>query len=546
MVAGTLAGCLPHRGRGVHWNLISPLGSTEIHEVVSVAVDPTDPNVIYAGTWHLPWKTTDGGENWVNIKNGIIDDSDVFSIIIDPKAPDTVFASACSGIYKSMNGGARFEKVQGIPKEARRTRKLTQDPLNLQTVYAGTTEGLYRTTNGGREWAPLTGPDTIVNDVFIDPSNDQHVLMATDRAGVLASEDGGISFHPSNTGFTARQVTSFVNDPRRSTTVYAGVVNDKESGGVFMSLDGGVQWQQQSAGLSGRDVFSLATTDDGTVLAGTRHGIFRLDSGAWVASSSLAGVQSAAPLQLTVAKPAVRGPAPKAVPHGRSAKPVPRREAPAVAPSPAVPAAPTVLDDDVYAMATVGDTVFAGTSKGLYAGSNGGRQWTPVASLQMPETRFVAARKAIVMVAGLRRIALSVDSGRSWDTVALPEALTQVSTIEVDELNNLWVGGREGVFYSTDYGLTWKTLRNLYMTKVSGIYFDAFGHRVLVTSDDNTYTFAAHLPDYQVTYWDSGWNLRFVRAVGDHLVGVTAFDGVVVQPVMVESKMADAKPGDAK
>ena len=60
-----------------------------------------NPQIIYAGTWHLPWKTTDGGAHWTNIKQGIIDDSDVFSIIVDPKDPNVVYASACSGIYKS-------------------------------------------------------------------------------------------------------------------------------------------------------------------------------------------------------------------------------------------------------------------------------------------------------------------------------------------------------------------------------------------------------------------------------------------------------------
>ena len=39
----------------------------------------------------------------------------------------------------------------------------------------------------------------------------------------------------------------------------------------------------------------------------------------------------------------------------------------------------------------------------------------------------------------------------------------------------------------------------------------------------------------QVTSWDTGWNLRFLRPVGDHLVAGTMFDGIVVQPRMVES-----------
>ena len=62
-----------------------------------------------------------------------------------------------------------------------------QDPVNAATVYAGTTEGLYQTTNGGATWQRLTGPDVIVNDVYVDPTNDKHVLLATDRSGVLLS-----------------------------------------------------------------------------------------------------------------------------------------------------------------------------------------------------------------------------------------------------------------------------------------------------------------------------------------------------------------------
>ncbi len=88
LVAGTLKGVFLSKDNGVHWQQISPEGSGEIKEVQSIAIDPVDPQVIYAGTWHLPWKTTDGGTTWHNIKQGIIDDSDVFSIIVDPTAAE--------------------------------------------------------------------------------------------------------------------------------------------------------------------------------------------------------------------------------------------------------------------------------------------------------------------------------------------------------------------------------------------------------------------------------------------------------------------------
>lgn len=529
MVAGTLKGVYRTDDSGVHWKLISPEGSTEIHEVESIAIDPVDPKIIYAGTWHLPWKTVDGGAHWTNIKQGIIDDSDVFSIIVDPKSPQTVYASACSGIYKSVDGGGKFAKVQGIPTTARRTRKLAQDPLNLTTVFAGTTEGLYRSLTSGIGWTRLTGPDVIVNDVYIDPTSSKHVLLATDRAGVLVSEDGGVTFQPSNSGFSSRQVTSFAADPHKPSTIYVGVVNDKTSGGVFMSEDGGVRWQQQSNALNGRDIFSLATIEDGTLLAGTGHGMFRLDAGSWTQSGAMAPV--AVPMVIPPVKQKKRAGAKAA------AKPVAKT---AAVRKPVVKA-PMPMDATVFAIVPTGGAVYAGTSAGLMKGTVDGKMWTEVPALQMPEMRYVAAQKSTVMVASMRKIAVSTDDGNRWESIALPQDLTQIATVAVDDVGNLWVGGREGVFYSADSGANWKTLRNLYVTEVTGIYFDPTEHRILVTDNSTTLMYAAHLPDFKVSFMESGWNLRFVRPAGDHLVGATLYDGMVVQPVMVDSKVAETK-----
>jgi len=227
LFAGTLEGVFRSVDAGLTWIQMSPAGSLEIHEIESLAVDPENPDIVYAGTWHLPWKTADGGETWHNIKKGVIDDSDVFSIIIDPDKPRVVYASACSGIYKSENAGEVFRKIQGIPATARRTRVLTQDPAHREVVYAGTTEGLYKTVDAGKHFNRITGPDVIVNDVHVDPTNPERVLLATDRGGVLLSTDGGATFVPSNEGFSERKVEALLVDHGDATRIFAGVVNDK-------------------------------------------------------------------------------------------------------------------------------------------------------------------------------------------------------------------------------------------------------------------------------------------------------------------------------
>ncbi len=526
LVAGTLKGVYRSTDGGEHWSLISPEGSQEIHEVESIAIDPVDPQVIYAGTWHLPWKTTDGGEHWTNIKQGIIDDSDVFSIIVDPKNPKVVYASACSGIYKSEDAAAKFVKVQGIPSTARRTRVLMQDPQNLNIVFAGTTEGLFRTADSGANWLRTTPPEVIVNDVFVDPVNTNRVLLATDRAGVMASNDGGNSFSSSNNGFSARQITAYVADRGKPANLYVGVVNDKEWGGVFVSENGGLSWMQKSAGLNGSDIFSLGQASDGTFLAGTAHGLFRLKDEIWSRIADVAVEESAraSGVKATAkAAPAARRPrAGATVAAVKTAKPVRISEQP--------------FDGGVFAMARADDTLYAATSAGLLQSASAGESWKMVAGPERREWKFVSAARAMVGVASLNAAEVSNDGGRTWEKVRLPEALPQVLTMAVDGAGGVWVGGREGVFYSLDKGLSWQTLPGYAIHDVNSLFYDDAGQRILITAHSkNSVAFAVHLPDRAVRYWNTGWNLRFVRPVGDHLVGATLFDGIVVQPQMVDS-----------
>jgi photosystem II stability/assembly factor-like uncharacterized protein len=526
LVAGTLKGIYRSSDGGEHWQLISPEGSQEIHEVESIAIDPADPQIIYAGTWHLPWKTTDGGENWTSIKQGIIEDSDVFSIILDPKDSSVVYASACSGIYKSQNGGEKFLKVQGIPSSARRTRVLMQDPQNLNIVFAGTTEGLFRTGDSGTTWLRTTGPEIIVNDVYVDPSNTNRVLLATDRGGVLASNDGGYSFLPSNNGFSARQITSYIGDASQPAMIYVGVVNDKAWGGVFVSDNGGLSWSQKSAGLNGQDVFSLGQASDGTVLAGTGHGLYRLQGDLWsrVNSVSLGERQSDPPSEekkvAASSRPARKGR------HG------PPRKA-----AEAAPAAGYVFDSNVNAIARAGDTLYAATSDGLLRSVTAGESWKLVAGLPSQQNwSFVSTAKSWVVAATLGSAMVSSDGGQRWEPVSLPATLEQLAAVVVDGMGGIWVGGREGVFVSEDRGTTWQTLKGLSIRDVNSLYYDEPSQRVLITANSkNTIAFAVHVPDRSVRYWNSGWNLRLVRPVGDHLVGATLFDGIVVQPRMVDS-----------
>lgn len=526
LVAGTLKGVFRSTDGGEHWKAISPAGSMEIHEVESVAVDPANPQIIYAGTWHLPWKTLDGGGHWTNIKDGIIDDSDVFSIIVDPKAPATVYASACSGIYKSDNAGGRFRKIQGIPSTARRTRVLKQDPGQPATVFAGTTEGLFRTTNEGKDWSRTTGPEIIVNDVYVDPKNSKRVLLATDRGGVLSSDDGGTSFSSSNKGYTVRQVAAYAAESQHPATLYIGLLNDKEWGGVFTSDNGGLSWLQDSTGLGGRDVFGLAQAADGTIVAGTSHGIFRLKDSRWN--------------QATDFRTAVAG-KPATLAGGRPVRPAKGGVKPA-APRRAVERKGEVFDGGVFSLAADGNLLFGVSTRGLLSSATSGESWTFLEGVPPGDYRTVAVAKNVVLAATLTSLARSTDGGGTWSALPKPDSLTQIGAIAVDDEGDLWVGGREGLFVVRGGMQGWQNPPNLPIRDVNGLFYDRASHQVVVSANTSTtLAFAIHVPDFAAKSWDTGWHMRFVRVVGDHMIGATLFDGMVLQPRMVDSPIATVR-----
>jgi photosystem II stability/assembly factor-like uncharacterized protein len=516
LIAGTLKGVYRSEDKGQHWKQISPPESGEIHEVESIAIDPNDPNTIYAGTWHLPWKTTDGGASWHNIKQGLIDDSDVFSIIIDPTRPTVVYTSACSGIYRSENAGELYRKVQGIPSTARRTRVLMQDPVNRKIVYAGTTEGLYKTMDDGVNWSRITGPDVIINDIYINPKDPQHVLLATDRSGVLLSTDAGATFTASNEGFSQRQVASILADAKHEGTIYAGVLNDKGYGGVFVTEDGGTTWQQRSKGLDGRDIFTLAQTDDGTLLAGTEHGIFRWNGSAWEQDGNV--IAYTEKTTYTVKK-------------GKKTKHTAQV---------AHPGAP--IDSRVNDINTASPVWYAATSDGVYRSENQGASWAgPV--LKGDNYRFVSAKENEVLAANRSQLMISTDGSATWHAITLPSKLTSVQAVTTAPKGSLWVGGREGLFYSEDQGQSWQQLSTLPLADINGLNYNREMGRVIVTSWRSTMVFAIDESSKTWKWWDAGWTVRSVRSQGGRLVAASLYDGVVMQPKSEETGATTASSG---
>jgi photosystem II stability/assembly factor-like uncharacterized protein len=543
LIAGTLKGVYRSTDRGAAWTQISPAGSKEIHEVESLAVDPGNADVIYAGTWHLPWKTIDGGKNWKSIKEGLIVDSDVFSIVVDPKHTRTVYLSACSGIYKSENAGALFHKIQGIPNEARRTRVLMQDPENLQVVYAGTTEGLYKTENAGKTFKRMTDSDVVVNDVYVDPNDAKHVLLATDRSGVLASLDAGVTFTGSNQGISERKVAALLVDRNDPQKLYAGVVNDKTFGGVFRSGDGGVHWEQLNAGLDGRDVFALDETKDGTVVAGTSHGIFVLGAANSAdppaASGNItpaaAGAEPANAAMTWQPRNTIANTLVKTVTetHYRTHVNVEKQ----------VKAPVIELESLVHALDVSGEVWVAATSYGLLTSRDQGATWQGGPVMGGGEYLSVTVDGDNMAAARGDSVVASKDAGQTWWPMGLPTMLTHIHSVVFAPDGALWLGAREGVYFTRDMGKTWMWIQRLPFRDVDDLSYDASMKKILASSRTSDQVFAIDPKTLTWDWWQAGYQIALIRGAGNRLLAASLDDGVLAGPAM---KMQASPAGDMR
>jgi photosystem II stability/assembly factor-like uncharacterized protein len=183
---------------------------------IDLILDPSNPNIIYAGFWEVyrkPWtlesggpgggifKSTDGGDTWNELtKNPGLPKGMVgkIGITVSPANPDRVWAiveAEDGGVFRSDNGGSTWTKVN----EERRLRqrawyytRIYADPKNADTVYVLNT-GFYRSNDGGRTYTGIGVPHGDNHDLWIAPDDPNRMIESND-GGSNVSYNGGRSW----------------------------------------------------------------------------------------------------------------------------------------------------------------------------------------------------------------------------------------------------------------------------------------------------------------------------------------------------------------
>jgi uncharacterized repeat protein (TIGR01451 family) len=253
--------------------------------VFDLAAAAGAPGVVYAATGLGVYKSTDGGVSWQLTGQARTSTAPALAraVAVDPSNPNVIYVGTDGGpgIYKSADGGTVYEE-KGSGLQVNFVRSLAVNPSTPSIVYAGTIFGIYKSTNGGDTWVEMrggiSGSSPAVTKVVIDPNNPQVIYLTSTNRGVLKSTDGGANWTAAGNGLSVLvggqpfvpTVNALLADPAAPSNIYAGT----NSFGVFRSTDGGANWEVSNVGLATRTILALSpsTGGAGALLAGASTG----------------------------------------------------------------------------------------------------------------------------------------------------------------------------------------------------------------------------------------------------------------------------------
>jgi hypothetical protein len=322
------AAALPQAAPGLAWKNVGPFGQDDPADYptgglrfarnagmgVAIENDPRDDtgNSVYVGTMGGLWHTTDGGAHWKALSDSFARGA-VGAIAVDPKDPETIYAGTGigylttsgdapgAGIYVSHDAGATWTRpVKNIRGYATNDIAVTSEGA----VVAGTSDGLYSSTDGGATFTRVALPDNTTHDapavgayanwisaVAVSPLDPKEITVAVGLSqGRKKGPDGnplspGNGLYRSTTGVggpyeymasssqlthpaasndpVGRIMLSYVKDPTGDTAVLWAIVSDA-----------GLAYGAQPAGA---DMVSTTTGKSINATNTTLNGLYRSD-----------------------------------------------------------------------------------------------------------------------------------------------------------------------------------------------------------------------------------------------------------------------------
>jgi photosystem II stability/assembly factor-like uncharacterized protein len=398
---------------GSSWTEVG--GSTITRTVIAVAIHPTDPNIVLAGTSGGGlYRSTNGGTSWTLVSSGLAD-TFFFSVAFAPSNPSIVYAGGDRWIYRSANGGQTWTNTDSaFPTYY--VEGLAIHPNQPDTVLVGANffpwGGVYKRTGSTGPFAlKATGmEDTFVLRIEQDPTNPNILYAATWGGGAFRSTNGGGTW--SLIGGVPYIYDIEATSGPTCTIIYAATFYS-DYGVLKRYMDGSSPWVEVSWGYQSDISFDIESLDGSPtpLLAATYEGVQYSTNGgqSWTTAS---GLNSGVVLKLAVSPTASNnvlaatygGGVWRSTDSGRNWSES----------SSGLPAGGSSYVYDV-AFAPGGITAYAATW-GVYRSTNGGQSWSAAYTAANDWFRALDVASDGTVVAGshTKGVYFGLGGGTSW------------------------------------------------------------------------------------------------------------------------------------
>jgi hypothetical protein len=112
----------------------------------------------------------------------------------------------------------------------------------------------------------------------------------------------------------------------------------------------------------------------------------------------------------------------------------------------------------------------------------------------------------------------------------VPSMLTRIHRVAFSPDGTLWLGAREGVYFTRDRGKQWMWIERMPFRDVDDLSYDAASARILVSSRSSDEIYAIDPKTSTWTWWKTGYCIDTVRMAGKRMVAASLYDGVLVEP----------------
>ncbi len=187
-----------------------------------LSMDMNNPRILYAAMWEhgrLPWKvisggpgsglykSTDSGETWEKLKDGLPEQLGKMSIAVSRSNPEKVYAliesdsdKEAGGLFVSSNGGKKWSRITNDHRLVQRAWyyiELFIDPKDENTIYVLSASAL-RSKDAGKTWETLSGTHGDYHDLWINPDNPNNFIISNDGGSSVTFNGGKIFSTQSN------------------------------------------------------------------------------------------------------------------------------------------------------------------------------------------------------------------------------------------------------------------------------------------------------------------------------------------------------------